>query len=58
MNYNKSLQNRIGTLETEVKELKLILSGVVGRSEQLCQYEQDNTTAMNCKNCGRGKYMH
>jgi len=21
-------------------------------------YEQDNTTAMNCKHCGKGKYMH
>ena len=21
-------------------------------------YEQDNTTAMNCKHCGNGKYMH
>ena len=21
-------------------------------------YEQDNTTAMNCKHCGKGKWMH
>ena len=21
-------------------------------------YEQDNTTAMNCKHCGKGKWLH
>jgi len=23
-----------------------------------CIYEQDNTTAMNCKHCGQGKHRH
>lgn len=39
----------------------------IGRSEQLQQadvigscrfYEQDNTTSMNCKHCGKSKWMH
>ncbi|MDH4127120.1 MAG: hypothetical protein OEV44_00090 [Spirochaetota bacterium] len=31
---------------------------VVGHSGQLCQYEPDNTTAMNCKHCGEPKWVH
>lgn len=27
-------------------------------NEQLCQYEPDNTTAMNCKHCGNPKWVH
>ena len=27
-------------------------------TEQLCQYESDNTTAMNCKHCGNPKWTH
>lgn len=23
-----------------------------------CHYEQDNTTSMNCKHCGRAKWLH
>ena len=30
----------------------------VQQSEQLCQYEADNTTAMNCKHCGDPKWLH
>ena len=28
------------------------------RSEQSCQYEPDDTTAMNCKHCGNPKWTH
>ena len=31
---------------------------VMQQSEQLCQYEPDNTTAMNCKHCGDPKWVH
>jgi len=24
----------------------------------VCVYEQDNTTAMNCKHCGKSKWLH
>lgn len=24
----------------------------------VCQYEPDNTTAMNCKRCGQAKWLH
>ena len=34
------------------------IPAVVGQSEQLCQYEPDNTTAMNCKHCGNPKWVH
>ena len=36
----------------------LDLLQVVQQSEQLCQYEPDNTTAMNCKHCGNPKWVH
>jgi hypothetical protein len=36
----------------------LDLLQVVQQSEQLCQYEPDNTTAMNCKHCGDPKWVH
>lgn len=26
--------------------------------KSVCQYEQDNTTAMNCKHCGKSKWLH
>ena len=34
------------------------MPAVVGRSELLCEYEPDNTTAMNCKHCGNPKWVH
>ena len=37
---------------------KLPIPHVVQQSEQLCQYEPDNTTAMNCKHCGEPKWVH
>lgn len=37
---------------------QLHLHDVVGQSEQLCQYEPDSTTAMNCKHCGDPKWVH
>jgi len=37
---------------------KLTIPHVVQQSEQLCQYEPDNTTAMNCKHCGNPKWTH
>jgi len=29
-----------------------------GVIKSVCQYEQDNTTAMNCKHCGKAKWLH
>ena len=43
-------------LEAKIQALRI--HDVVGRSEQLCQYEPDNTTAMNCKHCGDPKWVH
>jgi len=44
--------------EQEARKQICVLLDVVGRSEQLCQYEPDNTTAMNCKHCGDPKWVH
>ncbi len=51
------LYAKMGILNDYVQE-QLRLFAVVGRSEQLCQYEPDNTTAMNCKHCGDPKWVH
>lgn len=41
-----------------VRVQQLLLANVSRRSEQLCQYEKDDTTAMNCKHCGKAKWLH
>jgi len=41
-----------------VRVQQLLLVNVSRRSEQLCQYEKDDTTAMNCKYCGKVKWLH
>lgn len=46
------------TMAMEMITEALSIANVVGQSEHLCQYESDNTTAMNCKHCGEPKWVH
>jgi len=41
----------------KLKQVNFISSNTV-LADSCRFYEQDNTTAMNCKHCGKGKYMH
>jgi hypothetical protein len=58
--YTKPLQEQITKLQTELEELKKVnfISSNTLLEDSCRFYEQDNTTAMNCKHCGKSKWMH
>ena len=58
---NSPSKEQISELRNDIKKHiseQLNILRVVQQSEQLCQYEPDNTTAMNCKHCGEPKWVH
>ena len=58
---NSPSKEQISELRNDIKKHiseQLNILQVVQQSEQLCQYEPDNTTAMNCKHCGDPKWVH
>lgn len=58
---NSPSKEQISELRNDIKKHiseQLNILHVVQQSEQLCQYEPDNTTAMNCKHCGDPKWVH
>ena len=58
---NSPSKEQIRELRNDIKKHiseQLNILHVVQQSEQLCQYEPDNTTAMNCKHCGDPKWVH
>ena len=58
---NSPSKEQISELRNDIKKHiseQLNILQVVQQSEQLCQYEPDNTTAMNCKHCGDPKWGH
>ena len=58
---NSPSKEQISELRNDIKKHiseQLNILHVVQQSEQLCQYEPDNTTEMNCKHCGDPKWLH
>ncbi len=43
---------------TIIRVQQMLLVTLNDKKEVECQYEQDDTTAMNCKYCGRSKWLH
>ena len=61
-----SLEQKINNLEFKLRVAEaqisllnsLVDNNIIITAVEKCNYQQDDTTAMNCIHCGKGKWLH